>query len=120
LGTLGRRRAYATRATISHTWPISNAIKYSPPDTVVDVRLRRDGDWAVLSVQDRGQGIPEDEQDALFQPFSTTSVQATAGEKSTGLGLVITKRIVEGHGGTIEVESEDGAGSTFTVRLPLT
>ncbi len=99
---------------------ISNAIKYSPPDTIVDVRLRRDGDWAVLSVQDRGQGIPEDEQDALFQPFRTTSVQATAGEKSTGLGLVITKRIVKGHGGTIEVESGEGAGSTFTVRLPLT
>jgi signal transduction histidine kinase len=98
---------------------ISNAIKYSPPNTTVDVQLRQDDGRAVLSVEDRGPGIPEDELDALFQPFQTTSVRATAGEKSTGLGLVITKRIVEGHGGEITVESEVGEGTTFTVELPL-
>jgi signal transduction histidine kinase len=70
-------------------------------------------------VEDQGQGIPEEEREALFQPFQTTSVRGTAGEKSTGLGLVITKRIVEGHGGRIEVESEVGEGSTFRVRLPV-
>ena len=98
---------------------LSNAIKYSPPDTTVDVRLRQEGSRAVLDVEDRGQGIPEEEQDALFQPFKTTSVRGTAGERSTGLGLVITKRIVEGHGGRIEVDSEVGVGSTFTVSLPM-
>jgi len=98
---------------------ISNAIKYSPPDTTVDVQLSRDGERAVLAVQDRGQGIPEEELDALFQPFETTSVRATGGEKSTGLGLVITKRIVEGHGGSISVKSRVGEGTTFTVKLPL-
>jgi signal transduction histidine kinase len=98
---------------------ISNAIKYSPPDTTIDVKLRRDGERAVLSVQDQGQGIPEHELDALFQPFQTTSVKATGGEASTGLGLVITKKIVEGHGGDIEVDSEVGKGTTFTVTLPL-
>jgi signal transduction histidine kinase len=98
---------------------ISNAIKYSPSGTTIEVRLRRDDGQAVLSVEDQGQGIPEDELDALFRPFETTSVRGTAGEKSTGLGLVITKRIIEGHGGEIEVESEVGKGSTFTVKLPL-
>jgi signal transduction histidine kinase len=98
---------------------ISNAIKYSPSDTTVDVRLYREHGKAVLSVRDRGQGIPEDELDALFEPFATTSVQGTAGERSTGLGLVIAKRIVEGHGGEIEVESEVGEGSNFVVTLPV-
>jgi signal transduction histidine kinase len=98
---------------------ISNAVKYSPSNTTVDVGLRREDGHAILSVEDQGQGIPEDEQDALFQPFATTSVRATAGEKSTGLGLVITKRIIEGHGGEIEVMSEAGEGSTFIVTLPI-
>ncbi len=98
---------------------ISNAIKYSPPNTSIDVILRRDGERAVLSVQDQGQGIPEHELDALFQPFQTTSAKATGGEASTGLGLVITKKIIEGHGGDIEVDSEVGKGTTFTVTLPL-
>lgn len=98
---------------------ISNAIKYSPPNTTIDVKLRRDGDQAVLSVQDQGQGIPEHELDALFQPFQTTSAKATGGEASTGLGLVITKKIVEGHNGDIKVDSEVGKGTTFTVTLPL-
>lgn len=97
---------------------LSNAVKYSPSGTTVDVRLRREDGWAVLEVEDRGQGIPEEERGALFQPFQTTSVRGTAGEKSTGLGLVITKRIVVGHGGRIEVDSEVGVGSTFVVRLP--
>jgi len=98
---------------------LSNAVKYSPAGTTVDVRLHQQDSQAVLEVEDRGQGIPEEEREALFQPFQTTSVRGTAGEKSTGLGLVITKRIVEGHGGRIEVESEVGEGSTFRVRLPV-
>ena len=98
---------------------ISNAIKYSPSDTAVDVRLHRSKGEVVLSVEDQGQGIPEDEIDALFEPFATTSVRGTAGEKSTGLGLVITKRIVEGHGGQIQVESDVGEGTVFVVTLPI-
>jgi len=97
---------------------LSNAVKYSSAGTKVDIRLRRENGWSVLEVEDRGQGIPEEERGALFQPFQTTSARGTAGEKSTGLGLVITKRIVEGHGGWIEVDSEVEVGSTFTVRLP--
>jgi len=98
---------------------ISNAIKYSPSGTVVDVRLSRQEDQVQLSVQDRGQGIPSEEMDKLFKPFSRTSVKTTGGESSTGLGLVIVKKIVDGHGGELEVESQVGEGTTFHVRLPL-
>jgi len=100
---------------------ISNAIKYSPPHSTIRVRLRyRESDEEItLAVEDEGPGIPEGELDRLFTPFETTSVQATGGERSTGLGLVIVKRIVEGHQGTIEVDSEVNKGTTFRVRLPL-
>ncbi|MDZ7718221.1 MAG: HAMP domain-containing sensor histidine kinase [Balneolaceae bacterium] len=98
---------------------ITNAIKFSHASTHVTVQIRRDDDSSViLSVEDEGQGIPEQEQEKLFKPFSKLSVKATAGETSTGLGLAISRRIVEAHGGEIWVESEVGKGSTFYVRLP--
>ena len=98
---------------------LTNAVKYSETGTTVRVELRAEGDGVVLAVADEGQGIPPDELEELFEPFASTSVQATAGEASTGLGLAITQRIVQAHGGRIEVESEVGEGSTFTVRLPV-
>lgn len=99
---------------------ITNAVKYSYSSTHITVQIRREEDSAViLSVEDEGQGIPEDEQEKLFKPFSKLSVKATAGEMSTGLGLAITRRIVEAHGGEIWAESEVGKGSTFYVRLPV-
>ncbi|MDQ6975457.1 MAG: hybrid sensor histidine kinase/response regulator [Mariprofundaceae bacterium] len=96
---------------------ISNAIKYSPSYTTVYVRLRIAKERIQLQVKDEGPGIPEDEQGKLFQPFGKTSVQATAGEKSTGLGLALSKRMIEAHGGDIRVESTPGAGSSFIVEL---
>lgn len=99
---------------------LSNAVKYSQRNTAVSVRIRRDADRIVVAVQDQGQGIPADELDGLFQPFQKTSVQATEGETSTGLGLMIARRIIEGHGGKIWVESEVGVGSTFSFSLPAT
>jgi len=99
---------------------LSNAIKFSHSSSQVRLDLRLSSpDWVELSVSDRGQGIPKEEQANIFQHYQRTSVKSTAGEKSTGLGLAIVKRIVEGHGGTIELDSEPGRGSTFTVRLPL-
>ncbi len=98
---------------------LSNAIKYSYPDSVIRVwtEIRAEEWW--LAVEDQGQGIAVDELDAVFRIYDRTSAQGTAGERSTGLGLAITKRIVEGHGGRIWVESDEGEGSTFYVALPL-
>lgn len=97
---------------------ISNAVKYSHAGTTVRVALEADGDEVRVSVRDQGQGIPAAELGKLFQAFSKTSVRTTAGEKSTGLGLAITRKIVEGHGGRIRVDSRVGEGSTFSFSLP--
>jgi signal transduction histidine kinase len=97
---------------------VTNAIKYSPPGSLVTIRLQPAEGGCLLSVQDQGTGIPVDELDRLFKPFQRTSVKSTGGEKSTGLGMVIVKRIVEGHGGRIWVESQVGSGSTFCVFIP--
>ncbi|MGB0388639.1 MAG: sensor histidine kinase [Ardenticatenaceae bacterium] len=98
---------------------ISNAIKYSHPDTQIEVTLRQEDSQIVIAVQDQGQGIPADEVDKLFKPFQKTSVQSTAGEESTGLGLAIVKNIVQGHQGRIWVTSQVGKGSTFYISLPI-
>jgi signal transduction histidine kinase len=98
---------------------ITNALKYSYPQTVVTLRARRAGDEVTISVQDQGQGIPAAELPRLFTDFGRTSVRPTGGEKSVGLGLAIVKRMVEAHGGRIWVESQVGVGSTFTFALPL-
>jgi signal transduction histidine kinase len=98
---------------------ISNALKFSPPDTTVTVSVCRSGDHVTVSVKDEGPGIPEEERDRLFKPFSKTSVRATGGEKCTGLGLSIVRKIVVGHLGKIWVESKVGKGSNFCFSLPF-
>jgi two-component system, sensor histidine kinase and response regulator len=97
---------------------LTNAVKYSHPNTTITIRLRQDADVVVLSVKDQGVGIAPDELHKLFTPFGVTNAKATAGEKSTGLGLVIVKKIVEGHQGSLAVDSTVGSGSTFSVILP--
>jgi len=98
---------------------VSNALKFSAPGTTVKVRAARVAGDVVVSVRDQGQGIPAAELDKLFTPFGKTSVRGTAGEKSTGLGLAICRRIVEGHGGRIWAESKPGKGSVFSFSLPV-
>lgn len=98
---------------------LNNAVSYSPEETTIAVKLQQKNGAAILSVKDQGQGIPADEQRLLFQPFGTTSVKGTAGEKSTGLGLAIVRKIANAHRGKVWVESRPGAGSTFYVSLPL-
>ena len=97
---------------------INNAIKFSYPNTTITLRARVEDQNVAISIQDQGQGIPSQEIDSLFTEFGKTSVRPTAGEKSTGLGLAIAKRIVELHGGRIWVESKVGVGSIFTFTLP--
>lgn len=101
---------------------IGNAIKFSPPHTTITVRVTRapNTDSSILlAVQDQGPGIPPHELDKLFKPFQRTSVKSPTGEKGTGLGLTIVKKMVEGHHGKIWVESHVGKGTTFFVALPL-
>lgn len=98
---------------------ISNAVKFSHPNTTVEVGVARGERRVVVAVRDEGQGIPPDEIELLFTPFSNLSVKSTAGENSTGLGLAIARRIIEGHGGEIWVRSQVGVGSTFSFSLPL-
>ena len=98
---------------------LSNAVKYSHPGAEVVAGLHAEGGVAVLEVADRGVGMAPEELTRLFRPFSRLRSQGTSGERSTGLGLAITRRIVEGHGGAISVASTPGVGSTFRVTLPL-
>lgn len=99
---------------------LTNAFKYSYPESTVKVTLSVNSNEEVLiSFKDQGVGIPESDKDKLFKPFIKTSVKATAGESSTGLGLVIVKKIVEAHEGKIWFESEPNKGTTFFVSLPI-
>lgn len=97
---------------------LSNAVKYSPKGGEVVLSVRRDGSFAVAAVRDHGVGIPAADRSLVFRPFVRAS-NATRDMRGTGLGLAIAWRIAEEHGGTLEVESVEGRGSTFTLRLPL-
>lgn len=96
---------------------LSNALKYSPAGGEVRLAIHQCGDHALIAVSDQGIGITPAEHTRLFQPFSRGD--AVRGISGTGLGLYISRQIVERHGGTITVESQPGIGSTFTFRLPL-
>ena len=97
---------------------ISNAIKYSYPDSIVIVKIFKEDNRIVTQVIDHGQGIPKEEIEGIFYPFKQTSVRPTSGETSHGLGLAIVKKIVEGHNGYFGVSSEEGKGSIFYFNLP--
>lgn len=96
---------------------ITNAIKFSPAGSVIDTSVHSEDSTVYVVVRDYGQGIPADEIDQIFVPFTKLSVKPTAGEKSTGLGMAIVKQIVDAHGGDISVKSTLGEGSTFTLSL---
>ena len=98
---------------------LSNAVKYSPDGGLVEVVVRREHSRAVVDVVDRGIGVPEQERDQLFAPFSRTPTAVDTGIEGTGLGLYISRRIIEAHGGSIELHETPGGGATFRVSLPL-
>jgi signal transduction histidine kinase len=97
---------------------ISNAVKYSPTGSKVCVRAEKKPDRWRISVHDEGPGIEPQDQQRLFQDFARLSSRPTGGEKSTGLGLAIARRVIEAHGGQVGVDSEPGRGATFWFTLP--
>jgi signal transduction histidine kinase len=111
--------AWTDEAVLRHilTNLLSNACKYSEPDSAVVLELRRHGPDAVLVVRDNGIGIPVEDQERLFTSFSRAS---NVGQRpGTGLGLVVVKRCVVLHGGELSLASAPGQGTTVTVRLPV-
>jgi two-component system OmpR family sensor kinase len=94
---------------------IDNALKYTPPGGHITLSLYRDQDWVRISVQDTGIGIPPDVLPHIFDRFYRAQRE---GRKGVGLGLSIARWIAEAHGGHLDVESEVGQGSTFTLWLP--
>ena len=99
---------------------LTNAIQYSPSGGEVHLKLESQPGLAALTVADTGPGISNEDLPHVFERFYRGDKSRTASNGNAGLGLAISKAIVEAHGGTIEVASQTGKGTTFTVRLPTT
>jgi two-component system sensor histidine kinase SenX3 len=98
---------------------LDNAINYSPKGTRVNIGVRRCEDQVEISVADEGIGIPEKDQERVFERFYRSDPARSRETGGTGLGLAIVKHITTNHGGTVSLWSSEGAGSTFTLRFPL-
>ena len=96
---------------------IANAFRYGKDGGHVSVTVRRENGWAVLAVRDDGIGIAPEQQERIWQRFYQVDPARSGGE-GTGLGLYMVRQIARLHGGTAEVDSAPGQGSTFTVRIP--
>ncbi|MGZ5073814.1 MAG: sensor histidine kinase, partial [Usitatibacter sp.] len=136
--TLIRERAQRNRLTFTSevepgvgTWPaderkfkqvllnlLTNAVKFTPAGGMVAMRTWVEGDWLVVSVRDTGVGIAAEDRAAIFKEFHQLPFRGAAKHEGTGLGLSLSRRLVELHCGTLTVESEPRRGSTFTARFP--
>jgi signal transduction histidine kinase len=96
---------------------LSNAVKFTPAGGTVTLAARTEDGQAIISVRDTGVGISREDQARIFEDFY--QLGPGMAQEGTGLGLALTKRLVDLHGGELTLESTPGAGSTFTVRLPL-
>ncbi len=112
-------RGHAVRLGQALNNLLSNAVKYTPPHGEITVSACVEEGYALIRVSDTGPGIPLDKQDQLFQKFFRVSTRETLPYEGHGLGLAIVKSVAEAHGGWVGVESEPGAGATFTLALPL-
>lgn len=98
---------------------IDNAVAYSPEHTVVDLWMTGDGDTVRLSVTDQGIGLADEDTERIFERFYRVDAARSRSTGGTGLGLSIVKHVAKSHGGAVRVKSAPGAGSTFTLELPL-
>ena len=98
---------------------IDNAIKFSHQDSTIYIQTRIKNEKIFVSVKDTGIGIPKDSVQKVFDRFYKSDLSRGKDKKGTGLGLAVVHNIVEQHGGTIQVASQEGKGSTFTLWLPV-
>ncbi len=98
---------------------IDNAIKYSGERRSIVVEAARDGERLAISVADEGVGIPAEEQARIFEKFYRVGRSETQGRRGSGVGLALVRHVAQAHGGSVTVDSRPGAGSRFTLRLPL-
>jgi len=98
---------------------LSNAIKYSPEKMVISVSLKKEDYFIEINIKDQGPGFSDSDFKKVFGKFQRLSAQPTANESSTGLGLFTAKKMMDKLNGSIDIVSEPGKGSTFTVKLPL-
>jgi PAS domain S-box-containing protein len=98
---------------------LTNAVKFTPEYGTVDVNARRDGDTLVVAIADSGIGMSQSDMDTALEKFGRVDSGLVSGTEGTGLGLPLTKTLVESHGGTLHLASAPGRGTTVTVRLPL-
>jgi two-component system sensor histidine kinase SenX3 len=97
---------------------VDNAVKYSEPGSVVAVRAPTDGGWVDVTVRDHGMGIPRRDLERIFERFYRVDRARSRETGGTGLGLAIVRHVASNHRGEVRVESREGVGSTFTLRLP--
>jgi signal transduction histidine kinase len=98
---------------------LANAVKFTPDGGTITLRAARENGEVKLAIHDTGIGIAAEDQERIFEEFQQAGTQTEKSREGTGLGLTLSKRMVELHGGTISVRSTPGKGSTFTVALPL-
>ena len=98
---------------------LSNAIKYSPDADIVEVEMRSTAEAIMISVRDHGIGIPQDQQEKIFERFYRATDPSTNAIPGLGIGLSIVAEVIQHYGGTITIESAIGKGSTFHVALPV-
>lgn len=98
---------------------LGNAVRFSPPDAPISVRLRTDGEHALIEVADRGPGIPEDKREAVFERFAHWRPPGYEDRPGTGLGLFLCRAIARAHGGDASASDGPAGGTMLTVRLPV-
>jgi signal transduction histidine kinase len=98
---------------------VENALALSPPETAVEVDVAVEAGEAVVTVSDRGPGVPEEKRERIFDAFTQVDSSTTRNHEGMGIGLYLTRRIMRAHGGSIDVTPRKGGGSTFLLRFPL-